>query len=172
MPLGTLFNACTVLLGSSIGLLLGQRFPEKIKTIVFVGIGLANIVMGVQMGLKVESILVFIFSIIIGGIIGELVDLDRQIERLSEFLKAKIRSKNTTFTEGLVTAFILFCVGPYTILGTITEGLKGDHTLLFTKALLDGFASLALASAFGSGVLFSAIPLFLYQTALTFCRIG
>lgn len=167
LPLGTLFNVITIVIGSLIGMLFGDRFPERIKQIVFQGMGLVTFALGVQMGLKMDNVLIFIFSILLGAIMGEGIDVDKQLSKLSDFLKASVKSENTKFTEGLITMFVIACVGPFTILGTINEGLRGDHTLLFTKAVLDGFVSIAFASAFGSGILFSTIPLFVFQIALT-----
>lgn len=167
MPIGTIVNTIAVILGSLLGLLLHKNLSEKIKAIVFQGIGLSTLVIGIQMALKVENLLVLIFSVLIGGIIGEAANLDLRFEKLSNFLKNKIKSKNEKFTEGLITAFLIFCIGSMTIIGAINEGLKNDRTLLFTKSILDGFTSIALASTYGAGVLFSAIPLFIYQSVLT-----
>lgn len=167
MPIGTIVNTIAVILGSLIGLLLHKNLPENIKAIVLQGIGLSTLLIGMQMALKVENFLVLIFSVLIGGIIGEVVKLDIFFENLSNLLKTKIKSDNTNFTEGLVTAFLIFCIGSMTIIGAINEGLKADRSLLFTKSILDGFTSIALASTYGIGVLFSSIPLFIYQSSLT-----
>lgn len=167
MPIGTIVNTIAVILGSLLGLLLHKNLPEKIKAIVFQGIGLCTLVIGMQMALKVENLLVLIFSVLIGGVIGEVIKLDLRFENLSDFLKNKIKSKNEKFTEGLITSFLIFCIGSMTIIGAINEGIKGDRTLLFTKSILDGFTSIALASTYGVGVLFSAVPLFTFQSVLT-----
>lgn len=167
MPIGTIVNTFAVIFGSLVGLLLHKNLPVKLKDIVFQGIGLATLVIGMQMALKVENLLILIFGILIGGLVGEAIDLEKYLEKFSLFLKAKIKSKNEHFTQGLITAFLIFCVGSMTFIGTLNEGLRGDHSLLFTKSLLDGFTSIALASTYGVGVLFSAIPLFLFQTSLT-----
>lgn len=167
MPIGTIVNTIAVVFGSLLGLLLHKNLPEKIKAIVFQGIGLCTLVIGMQMALKVENLLVLIFSVLIGGVIGEAVKLDLRFENLSDFLKNKIKSKNEKFTEGLITSFLIFCIGSMTIIGAINEGIKGDRTLLFTKSILDGFTSIALASTYGVGVLFSAVPLFIFQSSLT-----
>lgn len=167
MPIGTIVNTVAVILGSLLGLLLHKNLPKKIKAIVFQGIGLCTLVIGMQMALKVENLLVLIFSILIGGVVGETIKLDLRFESLSDFLKNKIKSKNEKFTEGLITSFLIFCIGSMTIIGAINEGIKGDRTLLFTKSILDGFTSIALASTYGVGVLFSAIPLFIFQSTLT-----
>jgi len=108
-----------------------------------------------------------IFSLIIGGVIGETINIDLRIEALSNKLKRAVGSKSNTFTEGLLTAFLLFCVGSMAILGSINEGIRGDHSLLLTKSILDGFSAIALASTFGVGVIFSTIPLLIYQGSIT-----
>jgi uncharacterized membrane protein YqgA involved in biofilm formation len=104
---------------------------------------------------------------LIGAIIGELMHLDRRIDQFGEFLKARIGSTNDQFSEGFVTAFLLFCIGAMTIVGSIEDGLNNDPSILFAKSLMDGCASIALASTFGIGVLFSAIPLFVFQGGIT-----
>lgn len=167
MPVGTLINVATVLLGSTLGLLLRRRFPQAIQTIIFQSVGLATLVLGVQMALEGENFLVLIFSLIIGGIVGELLHLDVWVESLATTLKDKIHIGEATFVEGLITAFLLFCVGSMTIVGALNEGLNADRTLLLTKSLLDGFTSIALASVYGVGVLFAVVPLFLVQGGLT-----
>jgi len=167
MPIGSIVNALTVILGSSIGLLLRKRFPENIKAIIFEGVGLGTLVLGMKMAFQVEDFLIFIFSLIFGGIIGELVHLETRMEAMGDALKAKIKTQDTRFTEGLVTAFLIFCIGSMTFVGAINEGLSGDRTLILTKAILDGFTSIALASVYGVGVLFSALPLFIIQASLT-----
>ena len=167
MPLGTFMNIIAVIIGSVIGLLLGSRFPEKIKTIAFQSLGLISLLIGMQMALKVENPLTLIFAVLIGAIIGEWINLEKIFDNAGEFLKRKVKSKNDKFTEGLVTAFLIFCVGSMTIVGSINEGVNGDRTLLLTKSILDGFTSIALASTMGIGVLFSIIPMLILQGGLT-----
>ena len=121
------------------------------------------------MAFKTEHYLILIFSLILGSIIGQLLDIDAWLTRISESLKKKWHSKNDKFSEGLVTAFLLFCMGSMTILGAIEEGLGGNPNLLLAKSLLDGFASIALAAALGFGVMLSVIPLLVYQGGLTLC---
>jgi hypothetical protein len=147
--------------------MLRERLPENVKTIIFQGVGLATLVLGVQMALEVENFLTLIFSLVLGGILGEIVHLDVRMASFSEWLKAKIRVRDACFTEGLVTAFLIFCVGSMTFVGALNEGLTGDRDLILTKAVLDGFASIVFASVYGIGVLFSVIPLFLVQASLT-----
>ncbi len=168
LPLGSIVNAITVIVGSTVGLLVSQRLPERVKGIIFQAVGLATLVLAMQMALQVEGdFLVLIFSLIFGGVLGELLKLDTRLEGWGDALKARIRVKNERFTEGLVTAFLIFCVGSMTFVGALNEGLSGDRTLIYSKAILDGFTSIVLASVYGVGVLFSAAPLFLVQASLT-----
>jgi uncharacterized membrane protein YqgA involved in biofilm formation len=164
---GTLVNVGAVILGSCLGLIIHSKLPKKVTSIVFQGIGLFTILLGVSMAIKTTNFLIMIFSIVLGSIIGELIDIERHFLRLSESLKSAIRSKNERFSEGLITSFMLFCMGSMTVLGAIEEGLGGKPNLLLAKSVLDGFSSIALASAMGVGVLFSAIPLLVYQGSLT-----
>lgn len=167
MPIGTFINIAAVLIGGMLGLFLRKNFPENIKTIVFQGLGLCTLFMGLQMALQTKNPLILIFSILIGGILGELIHLDKKIENWSDILKTKLSFKDKSFTEGLVTAFLIFCVGSMTFVGALNEGISGDRSLLLTKSILDGFAAIALASTFGIGVLFSVIPMLIFQGGLT-----
>ena len=165
--LGTLINVGAVIAGSTVGLLIHSKLPEKITSITFQGIGLFTVFMGLFMALKTQEPLVMILSIVSGSILGELVDLTRHLEAFSEWIKQKVKSKNEKFTEGLISAFLLFCMGSMTILGAIEEGLGSRPNLFLAKSVLDGFASIALSTTFGIGVLFSIVPLFIYQGGLT-----
>lgn len=167
LPVGTLVNVAAVLGGGFLGLVIGRRFPEGMRSLVFQGLGLCVLIIGVQMALTFTNPLLMIFSILLGGVTGELLHLEEFFASLGDRVKRLVRSRNTTFTDGMITASLLYCVGSMAILGSFDEGLRGDPTLLFTKSMLDGFASIALASTYGIGVLFSVVPLFLYQFSLT-----
>jgi len=167
MPIGTLVNVLTVVAGSLIGLLVHKQFPENIKKISFTGLGLCTVLLGVSMGLEFTNFIAVILSILLGGIVGEWLRLEDRANLLGDKLKKLVRSKHDRFTEGLATSFILFCVGSLTILGALQEGLTGNPELLWTKATLDGFGAIILSSVYGIGVLFSAIPLFLFQVGIT-----
>lgn len=164
---GTLVNVLTVLAGSAIGILIGNRIPEKMTKTVFQAIGLFTIVLGVGMAVKGQMLLIIVFSLIIGTILGELMSLDKQVDELSGVLKTKLRLKNPKFAEGMLTAFLLYCVGSMTIVGAIDEGMGNGSEVLMTKALMDGFSSIALASVFGVGVSMSVVPLLIFQGGLT-----
>ncbi len=167
MPYGTIINALAIVLGSLIGLLLNKNIPEKIKLIVFEGLGLSTILIGIQMAVAVENILAITFSILLGGVIGEWIDLEEHIESTGRHIKDHVHSHNRLFTQGFVTASALFCVGAMAILGPVQEGINGDRTILYTKALLDGFTSIAFAATYGAGVMFAAVPILIYQGSIT-----
>lgn len=167
MILGTLVNVAAVLAGGTIGLLVHTRLPARFTKIVFQGIGLFTMFLGVSLALRTSNYLVMIFSLVIGSILGEMMQLDLHMERLGERLKKLSGGTSSRFSEGFITAFLLFCMGSMTVLGAFEEGLGGRPNLLFAKSLLDGVSSIALAAALGVGVLFSVIPLLLYQGGLT-----
>ena len=165
--LGTVINAGAVIVGSSVGLLVHSRLPKGITTIVFQGIGLFTLFLGITMAMKTGNFLVMIFSIVLGGIAGELLDVDGRMTRMSEYLKKKIKLKSERFSEGLVTAFLIFCMGSMSILGPIEEGLGKPPNILLAKSVLDAFSSMALSASLGVGVVFSVIPLVIYQGGIT-----
>jgi len=167
MPVGTIANAAAIVAGSLAGLLMHGRFPENVKKIVFQALGLAVLVIGLQMALAFDRPLLVVFSLVLGGICGELLRIEDRLEALGERLKAVARSRNALFTEGFVSASLIYCVGSMAVLGALDDGLRQDPTILFTKATLDGFASIPLASTYGVGVMFSAVPILLYQGAIT-----
>ncbi|MDY6786599.1 MAG: DUF554 domain-containing protein [candidate division WOR-3 bacterium] len=164
---GTLINAGAVIAGSIIGLLLNRRLPEKITKAVFIPIGLFTIFLGVKMTLDTPNIMILVLSAVTGTIIGVVTKLDVAINQLGNALKSIIRSKNRHFTEGLVTAFLIFCMGSLTVLGAFEEGTGNFPNILLTKSIMDGFTSVILAASMGIGVMLSAIPLLIYQGLLT-----
>ena len=167
LPVGSIVNALAIIGGSAIGCWLQSRFPDRIRTIVFQGLGLCVLLIGLQMAFKVDNVLLVIFAILLGGITGEILRLDTLLERIGNWVKRKIGSKNEKFTDGLVTTSLIYCIGAMAIVGSLEEGVNGDATIIFTKSILDGFASIAFAATYGSGVLFSFVPVLLYQGTLT-----
>jgi uncharacterized protein len=165
---GTFINTVTVIIGGTVGTFLRSRFPNGVRQMVMWGVGLVSLVIGLQMSLATHNVLVVLGSLLTGGVIGELIRLEERLNTLGGTLQAKLSGeKDGTFSKGFVTASLLFCVGPMTILGSIQDGLSGDYTLLATKAILDGFASLALAASMGWGVLIAALTVLVYQGILT-----
>lgn len=166
LPVGTLVNVAAVILGSTIGLMLRKSLPERYQKVVFQAIGLFTLFLGLKMAFDVQYILVMVFALIIGGLLGEWMGIDAGMNGLSEKLRKKLKAEGK-FNEGLITAFILFCMGSLTILGALEEGLHGDRSLLYTKSILDGFSAIFLTTSFGIGVAFSVIPLFIFQVGIT-----
>ncbi|MBN2596965.1 MULTISPECIES: DUF554 domain-containing protein [Labilibaculum] len=165
--IGTLVNVIAILIGGSLGLLFRTRIPDRMFKIVFQAIGIFTLYLGVNMALKANELLLMVFSLVVGSLIGEFLRLEDRVEYLSELLKRKIGSKDDKFSTGFVTSFMLFCLGAMTILGSMEEGMGKEPTLLLTKSMMDGFSAVALAAVMGVGVLFSVIPLLIYQGGLT-----
>jgi hypothetical protein len=164
---GTVVNVAAVLVGTAVGLAVGGRLPERMQRIITTGLGLSTILIGIQMALKVQSMLVVIASMVLGGILGEWLGIERALERAGERLKAGARSGSGTFVTGFVTASLVFCVGPMTIVGSIQEGISGNPEVIYTKSMLDGAASVAFASSLGVGVGFAAVTVLVLQGGLT-----
>ncbi|MDR0815082.1 MAG: DUF554 domain-containing protein, partial [Bacteroidales bacterium] len=165
--IGTLVNAVAVIAGSSIGLVFKKNLPDKFQDIYFQAVGLFTLLLGIKMSLDISSPLLVVLSLVLGGFIGMMLKLNEKTERMGDFIKAKTKSQNDRFTEGITTAFLLFCIGSMTIVGAIEEGLGKTSDLLLTKSLMDFFSSIMLASGLGVGVLFSFIPLLIFQGGIT-----
>lgn len=171
---GTWINVFTVILGSSLGLLLKDRFPAKMQIIITQGIGLLTIWIGLSMANSmgqvqvggIDGAILGLISIVLGGVIGEWLQIEERLTAMGNWLKRKFRGKGL-FTEGFVASSLLFCVGPMTLLGSFNNGLNGDNTLLSLKATMDGIISIALANIYGVGVAFSTIIILLYQGGLS-----
>ena len=171
--IGTLINIATVLIGGVIGLFFGARLPERIRATIIAGLGLFTGAMGLQMFLKTENSIIVLVSLLLGGLLGEWWSIEDRLSSLGGFLERKFTRNDTSnqqgsrFIRGFLTASLVFCVGPMTILGSIQDGLTGDYQLLAIKSVLDGFASLAFASSLGIGVLFSTLIILTYQGGLS-----
>lgn len=161
--LGTLVNAAAIIVGSLLGLLL-KRIPESIRKTVMQGIGLAVVVLGLKMALGTENILLVIVSIVVGAIVGEWIKIDHGLNLAGKWLEQKVGGdKQGSIATGFVTATLVYCIGAMGVLGAMDSGLRNNHDILYTKALIDGFSAIIFTSTLGIGVLFSAIPVFLYQ---------
>lgn len=165
---GTLLNTLAVVIGASLGLLLGRRLPDQMRTTVMHGLGLVTLVAGLRMASGTANILIVMGSILLGGVIGEWLRIEDGLQMLGDRLQARFKSSSSaSLAEGFVTASLIFCVGPMAILGSIRDGMVGDYSLLAIKSLLDGFASLALAASLGIGVLFSAASVLVMQGSIS-----
>ncbi|KPL57870.1 DUF554 domain-containing protein [Rossellomorea vietnamensis] len=161
--LGTLVNGVCIIIGTLLGKVL-HRIPEDMKGTVMKAIGLAVIVLGLQMGLKSENFLIVIISLALGAAWGEWMNLEDRLNALGNWLETKIGSKNeTSISQGFVTATLIFVIGAMAVIGALDSGIRGDHDVLLTKSIIDGFTSLILTTTLGIGVMFSAIPVVLYQ---------
>ena len=170
---GTILNIATVLIGGLLGLLFGARLPERIRQTVVAGLGLFTAAIGIQMFLTTENAIIVLGSLLVGGILGEWWRIEWRLQQLGAWLEKHFAggdgevSSSNRFIRGFLTASLVFCVGPMTILGSIQDGLTGDYNLLAIKSVLDGFAALAFASMLGVGVLFSALVILVYQGGLS-----
>jgi uncharacterized membrane protein YqgA involved in biofilm formation len=188
---GTIINIITVLIGGALGLLFGARFPTRVRETVIMGLGLFTAAIGLQMFLETQNPLIVLGSVLIGGILGEWWKIETGLKNLGGFLERKFtRGQNalnetapsltedpigedipqdtgSNFVRGFLTASLVFCVGPMTILGSIQDGLTGDYSLLAIKSVLDGFAAFAFASTLGVGVLFSSLTVLFVQGGIS-----
>lgn len=164
---GVFVNVATVLLGSFLGLVFKKGISKRFTDAVMTGIGLCTILIGVQGMLKGENVLVAIVSMVLGAIVGTAVDIDKRLNGAGDFLSKKLKkddsSDKVSLAEGFVTASLLFCVGAMTIVGSLNSGLKGDHSMIYTKSLLDFFSSMMLSASLGIGVPFAAIFVLVFQ---------
>ncbi len=170
---GTFLNIATVLAGGVLGLIFGARVPERLKATVTSGMGLFTAALGIQMFLKTENPLIVLGALLVGALLGEWWKIEDGLQGLGKTLEKRFsraeRREGTSgnFVRGFLTASLLFCVGPLTILGSIQDGLTGDYKLLAVKSVLDGFASLAFSSTLGVGVLFSSVVILVYQGGIS-----
>ena len=167
---GTLVNAAAIILGSLVGVFLSRGIPEKFKEIILSAVGLSVLLIGVKSSLASEDIMVVIFSMIIGAVIGEALGIERRLEECGRFLEKKIGAASgdtRSLAKGFVTASLVFCVGAMAIVGSLESGLTGNHHTLMAKWVLDGVISIVFASTMGIGVMFSAAAVFIYQGTIT-----
>lgn len=168
---GTLLNSLTVLIGGTLGSVLGNRFPQRMQETVFASLGLFTMVIGISSSLATGNPLIVLGSLIVGALVGEALRIETRLEQFGGWLQQRLtgagEDAHSRFVEGFVTASLVFCVGPLTIQGAIEDGLMGDYTKLAIKSMLDGFAALAFATTLGPGVLASIIVILGFQGGLS-----
>jgi uncharacterized membrane protein YqgA involved in biofilm formation len=184
---GTLINVVAVLIGGTVGTFLGSRLPERIRETIVHGLGLITIVIGVHLSLETDNILIVLGALLLGGITGELLHIERRIDSLGRWIERRTagrgaladpeaasdpvsgtdQARSSRFSHAFLTSSLVFCVGPMTVLGSFQDGLTGDYSLLAIKSTLDLFAGLAFASTLGPGVIAAALTVLVYQGALT-----
>lgn len=169
---GTFINVVAILAGSAIGLLLGSRLSDHLKSTVLSGMGIFTAAVGMQMFLKTENPLVVLGALILGALLGEWLRIETWLENRGIWLEKRFRRSSagasSPFVRGFLAASVLYCTGPMALLGSISDGLSGDYLTLSIKSVLDGFLSIAFASTLGVGVAFSALPVLAYQGAISF----
>ncbi len=163
---GTLVNVAAIAGGCLVGRWAGSFLSARVRQTLMAGLGLAVLLVGLQLALQSRQLMIVIGSLILGGLAGELIGIERRLEDFGRSLQKRF-SGHGSIAEGFVTASLLYCVGAMAIMGALQDGLGDKPTILYAKAALDGIASVALASTLGVGVLFSVVPLFLYQGAIT-----
>jgi uncharacterized membrane protein YqgA involved in biofilm formation len=168
--IGTLINTAAVIVGSLLGLLIGRRIPARFLGFITQAIGIITLILGVQMALKMVSVvsgISLLLALIFGGLLGEWLAIDDAFASLGRRIGNRFKFKDRDFVQGFLTASLLFCLGPMTILGSLQDGLQGDFQLLLLKSIMDGASSIFLAGSLGIGVLFSFIIVLVYQGGLT-----
>jgi len=166
--LGTIVNAAAVAAGTLLGLLLKKGIPDRLQDIIMKGVALCVLLIGISGALKGQNTLIAILSMVIGAIIGELIDIDRRLNTLGQWIEKKFSKGGgeQTVAKAFVTSSLLFCVGAMAIVGSLQSGLTGDHEMIYTKSMLDGISSIVFASSLGFGVIFSVAAIFLYQGSI------
>jgi len=165
--MGTIINALAILVGGTLGLLFRKRFPERISQTTLQVLGLFTLVVGLSMAIQGRELILVLISLAAGAILGEWINIEDRLERLGVWLEKKLHIIEGSPAKGFTYASLLFCVGSMAIVGSITDGLKGDHSILITKAMMDGIISIPFAAGMGYGVLGSSVPILLYQGSLT-----
>ena len=178
--LGTIINVVAIIVGATVGIVLHKIIPSRLQNTVISGVGLSVCFVGVSGviskmlvlkngGFETKDTMLMVASLVIGAFVGELLNIEKQLERFGNFCKSHIKSKkeNARFTEGFVSASLLFCVGAMAIVGSLEDGLTGNYTTLFAKSLMDGTISIFFAASMGAGVYLSVLPIAIYQGGIT-----
>ncbi|MGI2328441.1 DUF554 domain-containing protein [Planococcus sp. YIM B11945] len=162
--LGTLINAVLIVVGTLIGRAL-RNIPEKMRETVMYIIGLAVVVLGLQMGFESGNFIIVIISLVLGAVIGEWMDLDKMLNDFGHWIELKLAVKESkgSIAQGFITATLMYVIGAMGIIGALESGLSNEHGVLISKGIIDGFVSIILASTLGIGVLLSAVPVFVYE---------
>lgn len=164
---GTLVNAVSILIGGGAGLLIRGGIPKKYSVTVIHAVGLAVLLVGLRAALKSDELLVVIFSLAIGSVVGEFLAIENRLDRAGQWLESKFSSAGGGLAKGFVTASLIYCVGSMAIVGSLESGLTGNHQTLYAKSVLDGITAVVFASVYGMGVLFSSLSVLVYQGLIT-----
>ena len=170
--LGTIVNVAAIIVGSLLGFLIKGGIPKKVGDTVIQALALSTMLIGILNAVKVDNLMLLIISMVIGSAIGEALDIDRFLNNIGDMIEIKLNGRGGKVSQGFVTSSLLFCVGAMSIVGSLNSGLKGDHSTLFSKSILDFVFSLISASSLGIGVLLSSVSVFLYQGTITLLASG
>lgn len=165
--MGTVVNVIAILIGGFLGLLLRERFPERIAQTALQVMGLFTLLVGITMALKGKEMILVLTSLAVGAMLGEWLNIEAKLEQVGAWLEQKLKLTENSPAKGFIYASLVFCVGSMAIVGSIADGVNGDHSILFTKAMMDGIISIPFAASMGIGVLGSAGAILLYQGSLT-----
>lgn len=165
--MGTIINAIAIIIGGGLGLLFRKGFPERIAQTTLQVLGLFTLVVGVSMAIQGQEFIMILISLVAGAILGEWANIEGRLERFGGWLEKRFHVTEGSPAKGFIYASLLFCVGSMAIVGSITDGLKGDRSILVTKAVMDGIISIPFAASMGFGVLGSALPVLIYQGGIT-----
>ncbi|MBL1230116.1 DUF554 domain-containing protein [Enterococcus sp. BWB1-3] len=164
--LGSIVNGLAIVVGSLAGAVL-RNLSEATKDTVTKGVGLGGILLGIQMSIKSESFILVLISMCLGAMVGESLRIEDRMNQFGLYLERRFAKSGSNFAEGFVTASLIFLIGSMAIIGAVESGVSGNHQTLYTKAVMDGFMAIMLTASLGVGVLFSSIPVFLYQGLIT-----
>ena len=164
---GSVVNAAAIVAGTAVGLLLRKGIQERYQQTVLAGVAMSVGLIGVTMALKTQNILLVIVSMVLGGLVGEFLDIDARLEKMGAWLTQRLGAQYGNVGQGFVTASLVFCIGAMAVVGSIQDGMTDDAATLYAKATLDGIASAVFASSMGAGVALSAVPVLLYQGGIS-----
>lgn len=167
MLTGVIVNTLAIVVGGLIGTFANRLISKKIGDLIMSALPIVVLVLGVQFSISSGNILIVILSLIIGAILGESIDIDKKLEGFGEKVQSKLKGGDSNFSSAFVSTTLIYCVGSMAILGSIESGINMDHSIIYTKAILDGVSAIFFASSLGIGVVFSALSVFVYQGLLT-----
>ncbi len=161
--LGDIVNALAIISGAILGLMFKGKIPKRFSESIIKSIALGVLLIGILNAIKVENIILVLISLTIGTLIGEYIHIEKKLENLGKFIEKKSNKSDSSITKSFVTTSLLYCVGSMAIVGSLESGLTGNHATLFAKSIIDGTTAIIFTSTIGVGVIFSAIPVFIYQ---------
>lgn len=164
---GTIVNSIAIMVGGIVGVLLKKGISNDYKNTIMDGVALSVIVIGIINAINSENIILLISSLVIGGFIGETLAIEKKLDNLGKKLESKMKKNENGFSKGFVTASLIFCVGAMAIVGSLEAGIQGNYETLFAKSILEGISAIVFATTMGIGVIFSSIPVFIYQGTIT-----